>query len=282
MLRRSPFRRREPLRARRREEPFAWKSSTCSICGEPCTRGYSRCKEHAKHGPIADPAKQPRCQDCGRPCSSTGPRCRPCAYKARKAKARKQKICPACGKDFWPSIRRLIGLSKYCSRACYRSVQNRRPAFLEVLCDQCGKPFRRTAAALVRTKQHFCSKTCSNLFFCANASTMYRGGRDRTRGKGWIKLAEAVRRRDGYRCRSCGRTQEENGQKLSVDHVIPWRMFAEQEKDLANALTNLASLCKWCHSRKTSRAEQKWLRGDVLDFKAYEKSLTITSASEPP
>ena len=166
-----------------------------------------------------------------------------------------------------------LGWGKYCSIACYRAVQHQRPALVEMECEQCGARVRRTRAAIDRHRRHFCSKTCQTLGTRGAAASMYRGGRDRTRGAGWGKRAEAIRRRDGHRCQRCTRSQEENGQKLSVDHIIPWRLF--EDKAEANRPENLISLCKFCHSWKTSRAEQKYLRGDVLDFRQYERAIRL-------
>lgn len=109
--------------------------------------------------------------------------------------------------------------------------------------------------------------------------SMFRGGRDRDRGRGWAKRAEKIRARDLYRCQRCGKSEEENGQKLSVDHIIPWRVF--EDKDAANVDANLTSLCKSCHSHKTSRAEQRWLRGDRHDFSGYVRAIRLLDAQEP-
>lgn len=108
---------------------------------------------------------------------------------------------------------------------------------------------------------------------------MFRGGRDRDRGPGWQRLAAQIRLRDGHRCRSCGRTEEENGQRLSVDHIKPWRLFTD--KALANDPANLVAVCRFCHSRKTSRAEQRYLTGDRFDFVGYERALAITAEQGP-
>jgi predicted HNH restriction endonuclease len=63
---------------------------------------------------------------------------------------------------------------------------------------------------------------------------------------------------------------EENGQRLSVDHVIPWRTFTDEAA--ANAGTNLVALCRSCHAKK-QRAESLWLRGDVLDMQRYQAAV---------
>lgn len=108
---------------------------------------------------------------------------------------------------------------------------------------------------------------------------MYRGGEIRGRGKQWTKVAEAIRRRDNYVCQRCGKPQSENGgRKLSVDHIIPWRLFIDETE--ANADANLVSLCFVCHGWKTAYAEQRYLRGDVLDFKQFQQAIRLHSAIE--
>jgi hypothetical protein len=74
-------------------------------------------------------------------------------------------------------------------------------------------------------------------------------------------LKESIRRRDGYACRLCGKTQDENGSKLDVHHI---------DYDKGNLdPQNLISLCVSCH-RKTNGARLYWqcnlraLRGQAL------------------
>lgn len=68
--------------------------------------------------------------------------------------------------------------------------------------------------------------------------------RQRTRTSGWQKLRAAVRKRDGYRCVSCGRSLEELsrlGLKLHVHHL--------NGDPTDNRMVNLASRCEDCHPR---------------------------------
>lgn len=64
-------------------------------------------------------------------------------------------------------------------------------------------------------------------------------------GPRWPALRERVRARDGYRCQSCGAT--ENGRTHDVHHKSPFRAFATREQ--ANQLENLVTLCPNCHRR---------------------------------
>lgn len=151
-------------------------------------------------------------------------------------------------------------------------------------CAQCGAAFeRRTRREWPSEfrRRKYCSPACVAVAHQGNGGAMWRGGEIHTRGPGWIKRAETIRRRDGYCCQRCGRHQDENGgRRLSVDHIIPWRAFTDDQKDAANAPANLVSLCTPCHGWKTAHAEQRWLRGDVLDFKQYERAIRMPSASK--
>lgn len=68
-------------------------------------------------------------------------------------------------------------------------------------------------------------------------------------GRPWRRLVEAVKRRDGYTCRKCGRVTTEG----DCDHIVPTSEGGKTE------MANLQWLCRVpCHENK-SRAEA--LRG---------------------
>lgn len=62
-------------------------------------------------------------------------------------------------------------------------------------------------------------------------------------GKGWKKLAESIRERDGYSCTNCGAKEGETA--FSVHHIRPFKDF--EDKELANERGNLTTLCPRCH-----------------------------------
>jgi hypothetical protein len=83
-------------------------------------------------------------------------------------------------------------------------------------------------------------------------------------------LAEKIRIRDGRVCVRCGKTEKEQGFKMSVDHIIPLRLVLSWNEagltDVSpNNEANLMSLCKNCHGIKTA-AEIRYLRGDAVGF----------------
>jgi len=61
------------------------------------------------------------------------------------------------------------------------------------------------------------------------------------------ELKEEVRRRDGHYCQRCGKTQIENGQRLSVHHID----YDKKNSDLINFI----SLCRGCNARVDTNRE---------------------------
>jgi 5-methylcytosine-specific restriction endonuclease McrA len=249
---------------------------TCRECGTVILRTppsarrrfcFRRCA--AKQQARATKKLRRLCANCGKPapfanqksCSAK------CAYLLRKLKTRRPKTCSVCGVEYFPGGR--LGV-KFCSRVCQRKAQ-RVDAYVERVCAHCGKSFSRVRLRTRRRKHYFCTRECSLAFHVGERSAIWRGGSDPNRGNGWTKLAASIRRLDRYECQRCGRTQAENGVALSVDHIRPWRSF--KSKADANDPSNLVSLCKSCHSWKTTTAERLWLRGDVLDFQKYERHM---------
>lgn len=70
----------------------------------------------------------------------------------------------------------------------------------------------------------------------------------------WRRARAAALRRDRHRCVQCGRAAEE------VDHIRPRAMGGE-----VYALSNLQSMCKSCHKRKTAQEAgqiRRYMRGE--------------------
>lgn len=248
----------------------------CELCHRSFTRGkytkYRRfCGRNCAASYRASKRLKPRatCKLCGK--QAPNPRQRACsarcAYELRKLKTRRPRRCLVCGTEYFhKGIVRL----KYCSRSCYYKAVGD-GAWIEGNCARCGLKVRRRRNR--NRKQLFCSRQCSDGFFVAEKSPMWRGESDPNRGPGWIRLARQMRERDGHVCRRCGTTEAENGRTLHVDHIRPWRSF--ENKADANHPDNLASLCEKCHGYKTSKVERAWLRGDMLPMQAYEQSVRI-------
>ena len=69
-------------------------------------------------------------------------------------------------------------------------------------------------------------------------------------GPGWPKIRDRVRARDKYQCQVCGAV--ESGRQHDVHHKVPFRAFMREgklERDEANRLENLTTLCQPCHKK---------------------------------
>lgn len=188
---------------------------------------------------------------------------------------RRQKPCEHCGMLFWPNLNKV----RACSRRCYYAIVGVRPAMVPATCAKCGATFKRTQAAIKRVTRTFCSRDCSRAFHVGENSPMFRGDKDPNRGARWNRLAASIRERDSFSCRRCGIGEcgTLRKEKLSVDHVRPWRSFVD--KDVANHPDNLVSLCRVCHSYKTAVVERAWLNGDNVTFQQWVRSLHLPSAA---
>ena len=62
-------------------------------------------------------------------------------------------------------------------------------------------------------------------------------------GMRWTVVRRRVFERDGHRCRACGKPG-----RLECDHVRPLQRGGDPF-----ALSNLQTLCRWCHIQKTRK-----------------------------
>lgn len=156
--------------------------------------------------------------------------------------------CQRCGKTY--EVKKSHEhRSKYCSKECTRNQ-------VELKCEQCGKLHSVKAAEVKRTR--FCSIICRNRWQSENMTgenaSNWRGGYKKYYGPNWFEQRRAARKRDGYKCQCCGKTQKKNGAALDVHHIVAFRTFDyipnENTNYLqANDLYNLISVCKKCHRK---------------------------------
>lgn len=251
----------------------------CKHCGEAIPVGRNRefCSVACRNRSFAEAQRRypyRSCPICGRRFGGAGKTCSAaCGYRFRKIGARKQKACPICARLFWP-VRRGSTWAKYCSKACYNAKLSERLALVKVVCEQCGREFRRAKGAVKRVDHAFCNRVCARRFLSGENHPHWRGGHDPNRGPKWNRLAAQIRERDGHTCRRCGRTEAENGQKLDVDHIVPWRLF-NGNVEAANDPKNLVALCRKCHRHKTSKLERAYLKGDCIGMHSYEASVSL-------
>lgn len=69
----------------------------------------------------------------------------------------------------------------------------------------------------------------------------------RSYGDNWKELSAACKERDNYTCRKCKRYFPPGTRKnIHADHIVPISGGGK------NKLTNLQTLCIWCHEKKTN------------------------------
>lgn len=258
---------------------------TCELCRCPLTRylgthRYKRARFCSIRCATQAQRKQRRCETCTGDIDGRGTRRRFCSKKCygawrsthvgpclicgeRKAtnsnktcSRRCQAVhrrrhfprpCRSCGQFF---TRRTGG--PYCSRRCAAVQVDQRNPLEWRRCSNCGNALQRRRSEFLRAKHGhvFCGVPCRAAYLVGASSPVWKGGHRGYRGRGWPKLAQQIRDRDGHICRHCGKTEAENGRALDVDHVIPWRLFSDAEA--ANDPDNLLSLCVSCHGYKTT------------------------------
>lgn len=179
-------------------------------------------------------------------------------------------VCGWCAKKF---NKKSAGAGKFCSFRCAFAFKRDKHPILEKTCRSCSSRFHYRAMNKRGQGRLYCSTKCAQDFMRRERHPSWRGGTSKDFGKGWLKIAEAVRVRDGRICRRCSKTEAENGKRLIVDHVRPRRDFESMAE--ANEMSNLVSLCQSCHSKKTTGLERKWLRGDYLALQQYRREVGI-------
>lgn len=244
----------------------------CRRCGKIVEkRGYRKYCGRACFGLSRTSKPKAPCPICGKlvPTLHSKTCSAKCAGRLRSLAVRPPKVCSVCGKEYFSQGRIKL---KYCSLRCYNVVRAKE-GFFSFACAQCGNMCRRRKVRTRPRRHYFCGPLCAQRFNTGPNNYAWRGGSDPNRGAKWLKLARAIRDRDGHVCQRCGTTEAENCRRLDVDHIRPWRSFATEAE--ANRPENLVSLCKRCHRSKTSGAELAWLRGDRIAMMQYERSVKL-------
>lgn len=237
----------------------------CAHCGERVTGGLSK----KRNGETSD------LKFCSRPCYH--------AFRSAKIERERRMDCAFCGKSF-------LGVrgkyrERFCSDPCRRS--GRRPP--SSVCLACKAPFTAIQIRdghIFRQRRSVCSDVCRREWirtnpvrkqrisaaFTGERHPLWQGGTHRSgfRGHDWERIAEAARKKAGYRCEHCGMTQDDHlaryRQRLNVNHREPFHQLAN--KSAANRPSNLEALCKPCHMK----ADWKWRKENPMQM-----SLTMSN-----
>lgn len=193
------------------------------------------------------------------------------------------RTCRACGAAFYlyPSqLGRDGRTGVYCSRACYlghastigdwsrgrpKSVEHRaklsagrtgvprphlRKAPIVITCPTCGLSLEYAGRKRYFAQfRKFCSTECwyGYLRTHPEAHNWFKGGYEPYYGPNWRHQAKLARQRDDHACRVCGVHQF--NPRLDVHHLNPRRSFGRDDFEAMNALDNLITVCKSCHTK---------------------------------
>jgi len=134
-----------------------------------------------------------------------------------------------------------------------RGPRPKRQRRIVCACKECGKTFEIKMSHASKEGK-YCSRRCKGIAQSREQkgmnSSLWRGGSKKKidYGPNWKAQRRNARRRDGYACRRCGKTEQEIGCQLHVHHTKPFRFFGSANYRDANRLSNLACYCVSCHS----------------------------------
>lgn len=185
-----------------------------------------------------------KCKICSKEITNVSTFCFQCAMKKRKTNI--LKVCPICKSSFRVfNSDAKFGMGKYCSKECkYNGLKER--VFTKEQCEKISKALKGRISPTLGMKFPEVALRKSG----KNASN-WRGGKSfEPYCVGWGKtLKEAIRQRDGHKCKMCGVHQMDCIRSLDVHHI-------DYNKKNINP-SNLIALCVHCHM-KTNYAREKW------------------------
>jgi 5-methylcytosine-specific restriction endonuclease McrA len=165
--------------------------------------------------------------------------------------------CSNCGEILYRTKWRIDNSNhQFCNRKCLGEWKSKQPIHRNEIgrfCANCGEFILVTRWRNKREKV-YCSTECmgehysNNGLFSGKNSGAWKGGKiSRTQyGENWFKQRRKTRKRDGYKCTRCGKSELENGEELSIHHIINFKEFESYLQ--ANELSNLVGLCRECHT----------------------------------
>lgn len=162
--------------------------------------------------------------------------------------------CNNCGDKFSYYSSKRVG--NYCSTKCtpdppkYQGEDHPRYNSRKGSCSWCDSNIKIHPSE-EEYDNHFCDSECYSKYKSeqkmGKGNHMYiDGSSERKYYTGsWNRVKNKILERDEHMCYVCEKNSGELGKEPDVHHIIPVRMFANQE--VAHYKENLLSLCKSCH-----------------------------------
>jgi len=171
--------------------------------------------------------------------------------------------CAWCGDDVArPKWQREQYEKHFCDDDCRKDYFSehgaeigRSPDKIGFNCDYCDEYRERIPAEVIPYDHNFCDRDCRADWFSENVSgedhPNWKGGVGDYYGDNWHRIRRKVRKRDRYECQFCGVTDGAakliHGAELHVHHATRKDEFETIED--SNSLSNLLTLCAFCHQR---------------------------------
>lgn len=179
--------------------------------------------------------------------------------------------CHNCGSEFTRAPSLVDSERVYCSQNCkYEWISenlsgsnHKNYSKVECECYECGETFKRIPSEAEKRERNFCSQDCywlalRELSKGENNPSYKHGEGEHYYGANWRSIASDARERDDYECQSCRMGLEEHQERFDrvfpVHHVVPFRLF--DDKDVANQLANLLTLCCECHMKYERKSQR--------------------------
>ena len=196
---------------------------------------------------------------------------RKCLAKWRSKNLRREKstawkggkitrICKQCRKSFEVDPSRLKqNRGKYCSKICMNKSMEREK--IKCFCKSCNKEFEICQSELKKGGGIFCSQKCRYEFKQGENAPNWKNGTsfEPYCHKFNEEFKQYIRAKFGNVCFLCDKTEEENGQKLSVHHVNYDKYCGcaetEEDKKADDKSCQFVPLCRSCNSKVNGNRE---------------------------
>jgi 5-methylcytosine-specific restriction endonuclease McrA len=174
-------------------------------------------------------------------------------------KSKNEFTCENCGDTVYKYESRMNHREQkniFCSKECKDSYEREGKYFNCSYCDDklYKSPSKIDEMGKYDIENHFCNKECEKNWkrnnWVGKEHPSWEGG-EIEYGDNWSRRRRMTLERDNHTCQNCGITQEEYSEiydrQLDVHHIVPIRELDDKEK--ANSLQNLVTLCISCHRK---------------------------------